>query len=259
MISHIQKFRGKLAAKQICLGSGVTFSDPAVAEALAGSVDFLWIDLEHSPTGMGALLSLLIAARAGGTAALVRVPSTDVPMLKRVLDTGAEGIILPQVRNAADVRQAVSACRYPPLGTRGWGPRRPSDYGRRSSAQTIAEANEQLFVAAQIESVEAVKDLDAIVAIKGLDSLAIGPNDLSASLGVIGQVTHPKVLAAIDQIVAKAHGAGLSVGFGGGPGVDVTLRAARAGGDWIQSGGDYAYLVNSVEQTFGEVRRQLAS
>src|SRR5215470_15953509 len=131
MIStHVQKMRSKLRSGQIALGAGITLTDPTVTEALAPSVDFVWIDLEHNPITAEALVGHLIAARAGECASIVRVPSGDVAWIKRVLDSGAEGIILPRAYSAKEVAAFVSACRYPPLGTRGFGPRRPMQYGR---------------------------------------------------------------------------------------------------------------------------------
>src|SRR5258708_6784198 len=145
-MNHIDLFRERLDSGRLCLGPAITFSDPAVTEALAPSVDFVWIDLEHNPTSLESLAAHLIAARAGGTPALVRVPSSDVAWIKRVLDTGAEAVIVPQVRSADEVRQVVSACRYPPQGTRGFGPRRAADYGRRNAAEYVPEANVRGFV-----------------------------------------------------------------------------------------------------------------
>ena len=254
LISHIQKFRKQLADGRLCLGTGISMNDPAVAEALAPVVDFLWIDMEHNPMGIETMMGHLIAARAGGAPVLVRVPSSDVPFLKRVLDSGAEGIIVPQVRTADEVRQVVQACRYPPLGTRGWGPRRPSEYGRRSREQIVSEANQQLFVVVQIEHVEAVQVLDEIVAIEGLDGLVVGPHDLSASLGVLGHLEHPKVLAAIEKIISTAHDAGMSVGFGDEAIAENAIRWARMGADWIQPGIDFFYIVGTAEQLFAEIR-----
>ena len=101
-----------------------------MTEALCDSVDFVWIDLEHNPMSVESMMGHLIAARAGRSPALVRIPCGDVGWIKRVLDSGAEGIILPQASSAKQVRAFVSACRYPPMGTRGYGPRRPSNYGR---------------------------------------------------------------------------------------------------------------------------------
>lgn len=257
MIGSIYKFRERLASKQLCLGTGITLNDPAVIEALAPVVDFFWVDLEHNPIGIESLLSLLIAARAGGSPALVRVPSVDTAIIKRVLDSGAEGLIAPQVRSKKDVEQVVAACRYTPLGTRGWGPRRPSDYGRRSLANVVREANEQLFVVVQIENVDAIAEIDQIVRVPGLDSIAIGPFDLSASMGMLGQVNHPKVVEAIETAIAAAKNAGLYVGYGDEAKAENAVRSAKLGADWVQCGSDYAYLLQSATTIFDSVRKQM--
>src|SRR5260370_194871 len=146
MICNIHKFRDKVKAGQVCLGPGVSLSDPAVTEALSDSADFLWLDLEHSPIGLEALQAHLIAARAGGAPTLVRGPSGEVAWVKRVLDVGAQGVILPQAGSLAELEQFVAACRYPPQGRRGFGPRRATNYGRQNLAAYLSPANPDLFV-----------------------------------------------------------------------------------------------------------------
>ena len=254
----IQTFREKLDKDQLCVGAGITFSDPAVSEALCDSVDFLWIDMEHSPISLVCMQSHLIAARAGRVPALVRIPRSDTAWIKRVLDTGGEGIIVPQVRSAAEVQQCVSACRYPPQGTRGFGPRRSSNYGRSAGPEYVEHANRGVFFVAQIETVEAVEELDEILAIPGLDSLVIGPYDLSGSMGMLGQVTHPKVLKTIEQIVTKTRQAGVYIGIGLGADEAHAIQAAEMGIQWIQCGGDFGYMVSFVDELFPTIRKRAA-
>ncbi len=258
MISHIHKFREKLDAGQFCLGAGITFTDPAVVEALCDSVDFLWIDLEHNPTNLESLLSHLIAARAGGAPALVRVPSLDIAWTKRVLDTGAEGIILPQAGSAAEIKQFVSSCRYPPQGTRGFGPRRPTNYGRFGGSEYLAHANENLFVVAQIETVTALAEVDEIVAIEGLDSLVVGPYDLSGSMGKLGQVHDPQVLDAVRTVAQKARAAGKYIGMGMGAEKEHALEAAGLGIQWAQCGNDFEFMIQTADRLFSDVRRDVS-
>lgn len=257
MFTAIRKFRDQLKAGRLCLGTGITLSDPAVIEALADSVDFFWIDLEHSPTSLESLFAHLVAARAGGVAALVRVPGSETAWIKRVLDTGATGLIVPQVRSSEEVRQVVAACRYPPQGTRGYGPRRADNYGRAGGPDYLRRANEDLFVAVQIENVEAVNAIDAIVAVPGLDAIALGPYDLSASLGLFGQITHPRVREAMATVVKKARQAGRFVGTGLGPNDDHALMFAEMGVQWLQCGGDYGYMIVFVEQLFARIRKRV--
>lgn len=257
MISNIGKFRDKLASEQVCLGAGITFNDPIVTEALAPSVDFLWIDLEHSPISMDSLIGHLTAARATGTPALVRSPGSDVNVIKRIVDAGAEGLICPQVESADEVRRVVDACRYAPLGKRGWGPRRPSDYGRRTAEQTIREANEELFVAVQIENVHALEEVDQIAKIDGLDSLALGPYDLSLSLGHHGDFDHPVVKDAVRKIIDTAKAAGLYCGTGEEADAESSVRWAQLGVQWIQTGGDFVYMIQAAEQLFAKIRESI--
>jgi 2-keto-3-deoxy-L-rhamnonate aldolase RhmA len=247
MDSPIMAFRGKLDAGKVCIGAGITFTDPLVIEALGPSVDFFWIDTEHSALSAESVGRLLIAARACGVAALVRVPIGAVEFIKPVLDVGADGIIAPQVRSAAEVRRVVEACRYPPLGRRGWGPRVPGKFGRDAGSDYAARANREVFVAAQIECAEAVADLDAIVAIPGLDSLVLGPWDLSGSLGQLGNVEHPIVVAAIEKTIAKARAAGLYIGSGMGTDPVYAAKMARRGCQWLQVGEDHGFLVRAMD------------
>jgi 2-keto-3-deoxy-L-rhamnonate aldolase RhmA len=156
--------------------------------------------------------------------AIVRVPSGELGWIKRVLDSGAEGIILPQAQDCEEIAAFVSACRYPPLGTRGFGPRRPSNYGR-----VTGQENRELFVVAQIETAGALNDIDRIVRIEGLDSVVVGPHDLSGSLGMLGQVEHPTVVEAIGRIVTAARDAGLYVGMGMGASAEFAINSAKIG------------------------------
>src|SRR5215472_10077740 len=161
--------REKLRAGEIVLGAGITLSDPTVTEALARDVEFVWIDLEHNATTTESMLGHLIAARAGGAASIVRIPNNDVGWIKRVLDSGAEGIILPRSNSAREAAEFVSSCRYPPLGTRGFGPRRPMQYGRLGQQDYLRQANRDVFVVVQVETVELLAELDEVLKLEGLD------------------------------------------------------------------------------------------
>jgi len=258
MICNIHKFRDKLKAGQVCLGPGVSLSDPAVTEALSDSADFLWLDLEHSPISLETLQAHLIAARAGGAPILVRVPSGEVAWVKRVLDIGAEGVILPQAGSVAEVEQFVAACRYPPQGRRGFGPRRATNYGRQNLAAYLAAANRDVFVAVQIETAAALEAVDAIAQVPGIDSLVIGPADLAGALvGAPGQVEHPKVLDAIATVCSRARAAGLSVGIGMGPDAEYATQVARLGVQWIQCGGDCSFMIRAADALYQSIRSRL--
>jgi 2-keto-3-deoxy-L-rhamnonate aldolase RhmA len=254
MFDAIKQFRKKMDAGEICLGAGISLTDSSIVEALAPAVDFVWIDLEHSHLSYESVQTHLIAARAGGIAALVRVRGSDVPHIKPILDIGAGGIIVPQVRSAAEVRQVVDACRYAPLGNRGFGPRRASNYGRNGGLSWMESVNELLFVGVQIENREALESLDEIVAIQGLDSIILGPYDLSVALGHPGELQHPQVSDALDRIVTTARQAGKYVGTGMGAYAENAVEAITRGVQWIQCGDDYGYLVAHAEALMKQIR-----
>ncbi|MBX3436594.1 MAG: hypothetical protein KF861_03820 [Planctomycetaceae bacterium] len=246
--------REKLGRGELVLGVGVTLADPAVTEALAPSVDFVWIDLEHNPTNTETMLAHLIAARAGGTASLVRIPDGDVGWVKRVLDSGAEGIILPRAYSAKEAADFVSACRYPPLGTRGFGPRRPMQYGRLSQQEYLAQANRDVFVVVQVETVELVEELDDVLNITGLDSLVLGPQDLSGSMGRLGDITNPELVAMMKMVCEKTRNAGKFIGSGLGADPHYARLLQDCGVQWLQAGSDFEFVVNGCEQTFRALR-----
>ncbi len=204
-----------------------------------------------------ALAGHLLAARAGCKPAIVRVTGSDTPFIKPVLDAGADGIIVPRIRRVDEVIRVVGDCRYPPKGNRGYGPRVPSNYGRDGGSNYVRRANENLFVSVQIETREALEALDEILAVPGLDSVVVGPWDLSSALGRLGDVEHPDVISAIETIARKARGAGMFVGAGMGPDADYALKMARRGIQWLQVGGDCGYLINEADRIRESVRGRL--
>src|SRR5579883_1215173 len=255
MFEAIRRFREKLDQGRRCVGAGITLSDPAVTEALGQVADFVWIDLEHSPVGPEALAAHLIAARAAGTAALVRVAGSDENLIKSALDIGAQGIIVPQVRSAAEVHRAVSACRYPPAGRRGYGPRRMSQYGRHGGPAYVRDADAALFVSVQIETAEAVAELAAILATPGLDGIILGPYDLSFSMGKPGELADPEIRATLERIVRDARAAGRYVGTGMGSDDEPLCEwAFSIGVQWVQIGGDCGYMVHFADRLYERIR-----
>jgi len=256
-MQNAQKFRDKIARGQVCLGSYISFTDPTVTEALCSVSDFVWIDTEHNALSLETVQGHLMATRGADTATLVRVPWNDPVLIKPVLDIGADGVIVPLVRTADDVRRAVAACRYPPDGIRGFGPRRASGYGRLSGPDYCRLANETIIVVVQIEHIEAVQNLDEILAVPGLTSIVVGPNDLAGSMGLMGQPGHPEVQRVMEAIVARTVKTSVyaSVSIGGGP--EDFAAWVRRGVQWIGLGGDLGYMLGAARQLTGQVRERL--
>jgi len=208
--SSVPSLRQRLRAGESVLGSWINSGSPMVAELMAASgFDFLCVDAEHSAVDLPQAQGLFQAITSGRRecAALVRLHGVDYAFVKRYLDAGADGVIAPLVRTQAEAEQLVQACKYPPQGLRGLGFCRANDYGQRIDDE-FARANDHVFVAVQIEHIAAVANIDAILGVPGIDAAFIGPYDLSASMGIAGQFSHPDYVAALATIQAacRRHG-----------------------------------------------------
>lgn len=250
------KFRNKMRNGQVCLGTGITFTDPTVTEALCSSLDFVWIDMEHNGLSLETVQAHIMATKGSDTAPLVRVRWNDPVLIKPVLDIGAAGVIVPMVRTAEEARRAVSACLYPPEGIRGFGPRRPSNYGRNFGAKFCRAANEAIIVIAQIEHIDAVNNIDEILTVPGLTGIVMGPYDLSGTMGHMAEPDHPEVQQAIQTVLAKARKTNLWIGTG--------VADAQTGKEWVERGvnwltlsNDFLLLVKVVSEAVAHTRKAI--
>jgi 4-hydroxy-2-oxoheptanedioate aldolase len=191
----------------LCAGSAV------VAEICAGSgADWLLIDSEHSPNSLASIQLQLQVLRGLPPLVMVRAPSLDPVTVKQYLDVGVQNLLIPMVNNADAARQAVAATQYPPGGVRGVGAAlsRVSQWGR--IPDYLARARESISLVVQIESGEAVRNVEAILAVDGIDGIFVGPSDLAASLGALGQQADTGVVAAVDRCIDAAKAAGKPCG-----------------------------------------------
>ena len=186
---------------------------PSIAEifALAG-FDWVVVDTEHSAIDLSETLRLLIAIEQRNAIALVRLAGIDPVQAKAVLDSGASGVIVPMVNTKAEAELAVAMTKYPPLGFRGAGLARAHDYGDRFD-EYVRTANENSLLIVQIEHKNAVANIDEILSVPGIDGTFIGPYDLSMSLGIPGQLSHPDVAAAKKKVVEATRARGLVAGI----------------------------------------------
>ena len=214
VLERALNLKRKLSGNGVAYGAWLSLSDPAVCEIMADiGFDYVLFDTEHAPWDLEALQSAVMAFNGVQTVPMARVPWNDQVTIKRYLDLGIEGILAPMVRTPEEARALVAACRYPPAGRRGFGPRRASTYYRDIETY-VARANEAIFVMPQIEDVRTVDVLDEFLATPGLDGICIGPNDLSGTAGLLGQLDHPTVAGALDAIMAGARTRGLPVCLG---------------------------------------------
>lgn len=188
--------KAKLRRGEAAFGGWVMLGHPAVAEVMAGEgFDWLGIDMEHTGIELPALENLCRAVRGSGVDLLVRLHSNDAVLAKKALDLGADGIIVPSVNSGAEAAEAVRIAKYPPEGVRGSALARCADYGR-DFAGYFARHNEDVLVVVMLEHISAVRNVDDILAVPGIDATLIGPYDLSASMEQAGQLDHPDVRGA---------------------------------------------------------------
>lgn len=213
MKSSVNKFKQAITKGTPQLGMWSSLCSPMVAEILSqSSFDWVLYDAEHSPAEIADLTPLLQAAAAGTASSVVRPPWNDPVLIKRVLDIGAQTVLLPYVQNQQEAERAVKSCLYPPHGTRGVaGITRASAYGRNT--KYLAEAADNICTLVQVETGEALADLDHIANVEGVDGVFIGPSDLSASLGHLGQPGHEDVQTQIKEAAIRIKAAGKAPGI----------------------------------------------
>lgn len=206
-------FKRALAAGRQQIGLWNTMPGPLVAELLAGTgYDWVVIDTEHSLTDVPDTLAMMQAMAPYPVSVVVRPAANDVVLIKRLLDLGAQTLLIPYVQNAAEARAAVAAMRYPPHGIRGVaGMTRASRFG--TVADYTRRAGEELCLLVQVETAAALAEIEAIAAVEGVDGLFIGPSDLAASMGHPGAPGHPAVVAAIEDAVRRIVATGKPAGI----------------------------------------------
>ena len=239
-------FSDRLRKGQLLIGTLVSLPSPEVTEILAQTgYDWLFIDAEHGAFNPQQAQAMLQAA--GDCPCIIRVPSGDEVWIKKALDIGAAGIIVPQVHTAEQAKQIVKSCKYSPQGTRGVGIGRAHQYGT-GFENYIKTANRNTAVILQAESRAAIDNIHAIAAIKGVDAILIGPYDLSASLGKIGQVKDKTVVSAINKVIRACQAANVRLGYFG-VNADAVKPYIKKGFTLITVGVDSLFLIKSAKET----------
>jgi 2-keto-3-deoxy-L-rhamnonate aldolase RhmA len=205
--------KAKLEEGEPAFGSWIMIGNLAVAEILA-EVGFDWIavDMEHTAIDYRTLQELLCGIERCGAEGFVRIEDNNPVAVKRVLDCGARGIIVPQVNSREEAVRAVAAAKYPPEGMRGVALGRASEYGAYFN-EYFESFNDQVVVMAQVEHFRAVDNIEEIVAVEGLDGVFLGPYDLSCSLGIPAQLDHPRMAAAREAVKKAVQRAGKALGI----------------------------------------------
>jgi len=247
------KTKRLLREGKTAIGGWVCSSDPAIAELMADcGFDFVVIDTEHAPQTLLGVQAHLMALKDTQATPVVRAVWNDFVVVKQLLDLGAEGIVFPWVSSAEHAKQAVASTRYPPRGIRGWGPRGAM---RRADNQQdyFQHADENVLVLCQIETQEAMANLDAIARVEGVDALMIGPADLSIALGVPLDWDCETFVQAVRTVRKAADAAGIAFGVITS-GVPLAKRWTAEGARMIIAGADVAFLKMMANSTLEEIR-----
>ena len=206
-------FKRALREPTAQIGLWLGLADPYAAELCAtAGFDWLLIDGEHAPNDLRSKLSALQAVAAYPVHPVVRIPQGDTALIKQVLEIGATTLLVPMVESAEQARELVRAMRYPPAGIRGVGSGLARSSRWNSYSDYLQQANDQVSLLVQVETISAIGQLDAIAAVEGVDGVFIGPADLSASMGFLGQPGHPEVRAVIEDAMARILAAGKAPG-----------------------------------------------
>ncbi|MFJ2620984.1 aldolase/citrate lyase family protein [Glutamicibacter sp. NPDC087344] len=246
----LKNAQGSLSGVWVCSGS------PLVAEICAGAgFDWLFIDGEHSPNDLQTVLAQLQAVRGYPVVPVVRPPVNDPVIIKQYLDLGAQSLIIPMVNNAQQAANAVAACHYPPAGVRGVGSALARSARWNRIPDYLQRAEETITIMVQIESAEAVENVEQILATEGVDGIFIGPSDLAASMGVIGQQNHPEVVSGVLKSITAARTAGKYAGVNAFD-ESTARKYIEAGAQYVGVGADVALLARSTEALAARYRAE---
>lgn len=238
------------------IGSWITLNHPSIAEIMADAgFDWLCIDMEHSVTDYFEAQQLIVAIQSKGIKAFVRVGENNTRIIKRILDAGADGIIVPSVNSAYEAQKAVNAMRYPPFGTRGVGLARAQSYGFGFDEYRDVKSK-KITLIVQIEHINAIKELDAILSIDGVDGSFIGPYDLSGSIGKPGQWEEPEVVEALKIYEETVKKYDKLVGFHVvPPDFNLVIEKQNKGYNFIAFSFDAYFLGHKVREQLGPLKR----
>ncbi|MEA1833682.1 HpcH/HpaI aldolase/citrate lyase family protein [Methylobacterium durans] len=249
------RFKAAIGAGRQQIGLWCSLASPISTEIVAGSgFDWLLLDMEHSANDLRDIYGQLQAMGEGSTNAMVRVPSDEPITIKRILDTGAQSLMIPNIDDADQARRAVAATRYAPRGVRGFSQApRAARFGRVPDYHSRCEA--EIFVAVQIESRRALDNLEEIAGVEGVDGVFIGPGDLSTSLGYLGQQNHPEVVRVVEETIRRIVRTGKAAGILTAN-EELAQRYVAAGTRFTAVGSDMGLLARSSEALAARFRAQ---
>ncbi len=250
------KFKERISNSKPLIGTWVGIAHPDVTEQLSRvGFDWLIMDLEHNGMSVETVIKMMQAMNGSSTLPFVRVSKNCLGQITPVLDAGAAGLIVSMVNTREEAEAVAQACKYPPIGTRGMGPRRACNYGKNYD-EYVASANDNIMVAVMIETAKAIENIDDILSVKGIDSAWIGPGDLSCNIGCLGQLNHPDMLKCLEIYLAacKKHDIISCMAY-----LDTAEKAIEYFDMGFQMAGvadDDGYLASGAEQILSQLKQK---
>ena len=253
---RINTTKERLAKGEVVYGCGLqVYRAPEIPRAFAAAgFDYVFIDMEHGSFNLETAHDMIISCKLAGITPIVRVGEVQYTLCARLLDQGAQGIILPRVEDPKVLEQALSWLRFPPLGVRGFGINPTMvDYEARTMPEIIEHQNRETLCVVQFETVRAVEVADDLLSLKGFDVMMIGPADLSIALGVPGQFDHPKMIDTIDSVIDKCNKHGVVPG--------IQTRSVAMAKQWrdramrfIGVAAEHVFLLEKCREAMGALR-----
>jgi 2-keto-3-deoxy-L-rhamnonate aldolase RhmA len=252
------RLKRKLAADQLtfCLGINQARTPNIAMIAAAAGFDAIYLDLEHNPTSLETASMLCVAALGAGVTPMVRIGSHDGHLAARVLDGGAQGLMVPHINSAAEAEAIVIACRFPPIGHRSVGGAGPAlGYQPMPQSEVSDFLNRETLLLAMLETPQAIEQAEAIAAVPGIDGLHIGSNDLCSEMGIPGQYRDPRYLQAVEHAANAAHARGKCLGIGG---IlfdhELQTEIVRLGARYLTAGNDVQYLLRGARADIARMK-----
>lgn len=254
----MQQLKDRLSRRERTIGSWITMDHPSIAEIMAqAGFDWLTVDMEHSAITISAALRLIQVIELSGVTPLVRVEENNHNYIKRIMDAGAHGVIVPMVNTAEEARRAVDAVKYPPMGKRGVGIARAQSYGPGfNKYQEWVKTKSVVIV--QVEHVKAVENLEEILGVEGVDAFFVGPYDLSASMGNPGALDDPDMVAALKEIKRISEKLKVPSGFHVvAPDPQQVVERFEEGYTFLAYSTDFLFLGNKCREGLDAIRKSL--
>lgn len=252
---RLERLEAKIRSGNTPFGCGQIFGEPAITEQLGrNGFDLIWLDQEHTSCTIEQIRLQIQMCELTGMVSFVRMRDHQPSTVKPVLEMAPDGVIFPMVNTKEQAEQVVSACLYPPKGIRGFGPMRAHRYGTIPLDEYVRDIDKCFWRIMQIEHIQAVENLEDILKVEGVSGIAVGPNDLAASIGHLGDTSHPEVVKLMDEIAAICRKNGTIFGVSIGGKVEDMVAWKERGVSWIEVGLDYSYLNLGAQQVLRDLK-----